>query len=112
MVQQIGTLESDRPARQRDGTVVVVFGTKAGVGKTTVAVGLALALAVDEARVALVDLDLKLGNVASVLGVRPTGDVLSALAPGVLDDLGQLRAQLVWGPSGVDVLAAPPPDDR
>jgi hypothetical protein len=112
MVEQVGLLDSvDRPAR-RAGQVVVVCGTRPGVGKTTVAVNLALALVGGEARVALVDLDLRLGNLAPLLGVKTGGDVLSALAPGVLDDLGRLRAQLAWGPSGVDVLPAPPPDDR
>ncbi|HEY3110969.1 MAG TPA: AAA family ATPase, partial [Chloroflexota bacterium] len=112
MAEQVGLLEAaDRPARSA-GKVVVVAGTRAGVGRTTVAVGLALALAGAEVRVALIDLDLRLGNLAPLLGIKPGGDILSALAPGVLDDLGRLRAQLAWGPSGVDVLPAPPPDDR
>src|SRR3954451_6549656 len=79
----------ERPPRGV-GKVVVVAGTRAGVGRTTVAVGLAMALAGAESRVALIDLDLRLGNLAPQLGIKPGGDVLSALAPGVLEDLGRL----------------------
>src|SRR5438094_247880 len=89
-VEEIRARDVDEAARARQpGTVVVVAGARA-----------------------LVDLDLRLGNIKSLLGLRTGGDVLSAVARDVLDDLGLLRAQLAWGPSGVDVLAAPPPDAR
>jgi hypothetical protein len=83
------------------------------VGKTTIAIDLALALAREtDARVALVDLDLQLGNIAGLLGIRRSGDVADALAPAILLDPGRLRSQLGCAPPGIDVLVAPSPDRR
>ncbi|HEY3109448.1 MAG TPA: P-loop NTPase [Chloroflexota bacterium] len=90
------------------GTVVTVFGIKGGIGKTTVAANLAVALAQETARsVALVDLDLPFGDVAVMLDLKPERDVLSALDPGVMHDPGRLQVQLTPGPAGVQVLPAP-----
>ncbi|MCY0881505.1 MAG: ParA family protein, partial [Firmicutes bacterium] len=51
------------------GTVISVFSSKGGVGKTTIAVNLALALAqVTQKSVALVDLDLQFGDVSPMVG--------------------------------------------
>jgi pilus assembly protein CpaE len=52
------------------GRIITVFAAKGGCGKTTVAINLAVALAEDPARhVALVDLDLRSGDVAATLGL-------------------------------------------
>jgi MinD-like ATPase involved in chromosome partitioning or flagellar assembly len=54
------------------GQIVTVFAAKGGCGKTTVAVNLAIALAEQPGRrVALVDLDLRNGDVAATLGLTP-----------------------------------------
>jgi pilus assembly protein CpaE len=54
------------------GTLVTVFSPKGGVGKTTIAVNLALGLANrGTARVCLVDLDLAFGDVAITLQLFP-----------------------------------------
>ena len=72
------------PARvdgdQRIGTLISVFSPKGGVGKTTCAVNLTVALAARGARVCLVDLDLAFGDVALTLQlppVRTIGDVVA-----------------------------------
>ena len=67
-------------ADQRNGSLVTVFSPKGGVGKTTLAVNLAVALAARGARVCLVDLDLSFGDVALTLQlppVRTIGDVVA-----------------------------------
>ncbi len=59
------------------GKVITVFSTKGGVGKTTVAVNLASALALNTSKkVALVDLDLEFGCVASMFGQKPTHTIV------------------------------------
>jgi len=55
------------------GRLVTVFAAKGGCGKTTIAINLAVALAQDpDCRVALVDLDLRTGDVAATLGLTPS----------------------------------------
>ncbi len=87
--------------------VVAVFSAKGGVGKTTIALNLAVALKELGLRTALVDGCLQFGDLRRLLGVAddlpsiidlPTDSVRSS-------DLGGL---MMVGPSGVEVLLAPP----
>jgi pilus assembly protein CpaE len=91
------------------GTVITLAGVKGGIGKTTIAVNLALFLAMDTARsVALVDLDLPYGDLAMLLNLKPTGSIVTAVSdPTILADPDLLQAQLCSGPGGVHVLTAP-----
>jgi flagellar biosynthesis protein FlhG len=68
-----------RDLRQRARVVAIVSG-KGGVGKTSLAVNLAIGLATLGRRVLLVDADLGLANVDLVLGQRPRGDLGHVLA--------------------------------
>lgn len=90
------------------GSIISVFGVKGGVGKTTLATNLAVALAQESsASVALVDLDVPFGDVALMLDMHPEHDILDALADEVIEDLERLQKLVVRSPHGVDVLAAP-----
>ena len=95
------------------GSIITMFGVKGGVGRTTLATDMAVALAQESsASVALVDLDVPFGDVALMLDIHPENDVLDALSDPVLDDLERLQKLLVRTPQGVHVLAAPlAPDD-
>jgi pilus assembly protein CpaE len=95
------------------GSIIAVFGVKGGVGKTTLATNLAVALAQEtSASVALVDLDIPFGDVALMLDIHPEHDILDALDDNVLNDLERLQRLLVRTDHGVHVLSSPlAPDD-
>jgi len=97
------------PVRQE---LLVFCSPKGGVGKTTLAVSSAAALAsrrFPDLRVLLVDLDLQFGDVGSVLGVQGNCSVAD-WAPGRVQsaDLQEVEARLAYHkPSGLWVLPAP-----
>jgi pilus assembly protein CpaE len=89
------------------GRVVSVFAPKGGVGKTTIAFNLAVALGQQQHQTVLIDGSLQFGDLRALLKVP-------ADAPSILDlptdriaesDL----ADVLWrDPSGIDILLAPP----
>jgi pilus assembly protein CpaE len=97
--------EQDTVSGMRRGLVLAVLSSKGGVGKTTVAVNLAIALkGLQDARVALVDADLHFGDVAALMNIRPERtihDMSQALSVEIAERFLQRHA------SGVEVLAAP-----
>jgi len=94
--------------RRVDGRTVVVASPKGGVGKSTVAVNIAIDLArTAPSQVVLVDLDLRFGDVATMLDLVPDhsiGDVFASRNG--LDTLA-LKTYLTAHPSGLWVVAAP-----
>ncbi|MEU9286845.1 AAA family ATPase [Streptomyces sp. NPDC048275] len=93
------------------GTVVAVTGAKGGVGATVTAVQLALAAQASGRSVALVDLDLQSGDVASYLDVqfrRSVADLaaISDINPRVLQDA------VYTHDSGIGLLLAPAEGER
>lgn len=89
--------------------IIAVTSGKGGVGKTNIAVNLALALRQLDYRVALVDVDLGLANVDIILGVTPPytlGHVFRGEK--TIDEIiaeGPLGLQVLAGGSGVADLA-------
>lgn len=79
--------------------VVVVTGGKGGVGTTTLAVNLAVALACDGRRTVLVDADFDSADAASLLHVDDTTNVAD-----VLSGRRNVHEALVRGPAGLQVL--------
>lgn len=93
---------------QKETQVVSIFSTKGGVGKTTIATNLAVAIAEKTSRrVALVDLDLQFGDIAVMLNVVPKKTITD-----LIQEIGQLDADLLESylvphPSGIKILPAP-----
>ncbi|MCS7294664.1 MAG: P-loop NTPase [Chloroflexota bacterium] len=104
MARRRGELEDPVP----QGTIVTVFGAKGGIGKTTIASNLAVALAMDAHQtVALVDMDTRFGDVAITMDI-PVERSIADLARNLHNiDRVTLRDYLVEHESGVRILPAP-----
>ena len=89
------------------GSIVAVFGPKGGVGKSTVAVNLAIAMAKAQQRVVLVDLDVDAGADALMLNVTPTKSIFDLPTNLSSSDPELLKGYMTQHPSGLHLLAAP-----
>lgn len=69
--QAVGLRKLVNKGQKSNSRVIVVASGKGGVGKTNIAVNLALALRQLDNCVALIDVDLGLANVDIVLGITP-----------------------------------------
>ncbi len=99
-------LETDR-RKKVSGKLLVFLGAKGGTGVTTLASNFAIALQQESGReVALVDLDVHLGDVSLVLGVTPKFTIHDALRNSARLDADFVSTLLTEHSSGVSVLAA------
>jgi len=91
------------------GKVITVYGPKGGVGTTTIATNLAVALQGPESKVVIVDGNLQYGDVAVFHNEQPRNTILdltpraSELDPDIINEV-----LIVHEKSGVHILAAPP----
>jgi pilus assembly protein CpaE len=93
--------------KKLSGQMLVFLGSKGGAGVTTVASNFALALAKEsDKKVALIDLNLQLGDVALVLGMKPRYSVRDALANTNRLDAEFVSTLLEVHNSGLAVLCA------
>jgi len=90
-----------------EGRAVAVMGTKGGVGATVIACQLAASLQEIGGRVALVDLNYPLGDVALHFDVEPTYTLADLARAEEELDATYLRTILKGHESGVQILAAP-----
>ena len=95
--------------RQRACRIVAVHGAKGGVGSTTIAVNLAVALRkLTNERVALVDASLQLGDVGVALNLHGSATILDLLMNIHELDMELLDRVLATHSSGVRVLLGAP----
>ena len=85
----------------RSVQVIAVTGGKGGVGKTTVAVNLSLALAKFGRRVVLLDGDLGLANIDVLLGLSPQYTLTD-----LIEGRCELSDVLLRGPGGIRIVPA------
>jgi pilus assembly protein CpaE len=90
------------------GTIVTVFGAKGGIGKSTVSVNLAVALAKQGGSVCIVDLDTGFGDVTPMLNIKPERTLRDFVRDH--EQIGQAEIKQYVShheESGLDVLASP-----
>ncbi|MFH0879509.1 MAG: P-loop NTPase [Lentisphaerota bacterium] len=93
-------LDSESGARRKNRRVIAVTSGKGGVGKTTVAINLAIASAMSGCKVLLLDADLGLANAHLLAGIHPgrsLQDVISGRLP--------LREAIAQGPGGIALIS-------
>lgn len=91
------------------GSIITLFGAKGGVGKTTIAVNLAVALARETTQsVVLIDGDSGFGDVASMLDLPPERSLTDLVRDVAKVTRETLPKYLARHSSGLAVLAAPP----
>ncbi len=92
------------------GIVVAVFSPKGGVGRTTVAVNLAVAAATELAkRVVIMDASFQFGDVGVLLNLNPKSKSIADLIPELdVGELDSIDTFLINHTAGVRVLLAPP----
>lgn len=96
----VNTKDSQLPKSKPVQIIAVVAG-KGGVGKTNVAVNLAIALAQKSKKVLLLDADLGLANIDILLGLRAKYNLSH-----VVQGLCSLKDIILKGPAGVMVIPA------
>jgi pilus assembly protein CpaE len=105
--RQISLSPADEQTRE-PGKVISIYSTKGGVGKSTIAVNLAVALSqLTSKKVAIVDLDLPFGDVAMLFDLVPRRTIADLVSESDTLDMKLIDNYLIQHSSGVKILPAP-----
>src|SRR5438067_6620290 len=105
--------EAEAAGTEHTGQIITLYSPKGGVGCTTIATTLALALQGEtQARVALVDFDLQFGDVDVLLDLRTGHGVHELMRSTDELDASILEAVMLKHQSGLNVLLPPPTLDQ
>jgi pilus assembly protein CpaE len=99
----------DRPellSNEQNAEIITFFSTKGGVGRTTLAVNLAVNLASRGKQVLLIDASLQFGDVAITLN-QPVKRSIANLLEADEITIGEIEKNIVKHESGLDLLLAP-----
>ena len=101
---------ADAAERTHDGQVVAIFSPKGGVGRTTVAVNLAVAAATELGKtVVVVDGSFQFGDVGVLLNLNPKNKSIADLIPELeAGEPESLDTFIISHSAGIRVLLAPP----
>ncbi|HZP97839.1 MAG TPA: response regulator [Candidatus Limnocylindria bacterium] len=109
-IQAAAAAPGAAPAARETGKIVTFFSPKGGVGRTTIATNLAVALhQTTEKPVVLVDGSLPFGDIAVILNMSPKAKTLADLIGSFEQaDADVVESILVQHSTGIKVLLAPP----
>ncbi len=110
-IAAIGDARAAARGEREPGRVVALFSPKGGVGRTTLAVNIAVAAATERtAKVVLMDGAFQFGDVAILLNLNPRGKSIADLVPELqaAGEIESLDTFTVAHSSGLRVLLAPP----
>ncbi len=100
----------DRPdliSNEASAEVLSFFSTKGGVGRTTLAVNLAVNLASRNKKVLLIDCSLQFGDVAITLNQAVKRSIFNIVESGEEISLSEVEKNIVKHSSGLDLILAP-----
>lgn len=103
-----GHNSTQNPIKQKDGKIIVFLSTKGGVGKTTLSVNAATALAKKNLAVAVIDLDLQFGDVPLLFDKEPKATIYDWVKESLDEKDGEVEPYMMKHQSGVEFIAAPP----
>lgn len=107
-LERVGENSSSNSARPKSGRIIAVAGASGGVGTTSIAVNMACSIArIPNESVALIDLDLSLGDADVFLDSIPEYTLLDVAENVSRLDLSLLRKSLTKHDSGVYLLPRP-----
>lgn len=87
--------------------IVMVYGAKDGIGKTSFAANLAVSLAQEKQKVAIIDLDLQYGDVNVFFGIESRTTISELVQEQVAVNIDVIRQHMALHASGVNILCAP-----
>lgn len=99
--------EKKQQVRNTKPQVITIFGTKGGVGKTTIAVNTAVQLAQTKKKVVMVDLDLQFGDISVFLNLAPKRTIAELAQEGGEPDIDLIESYMIPHLSGIKILPAP-----
>jgi pilus assembly protein CpaE len=104
---QVGSGSSGQSNSPQEGKIITFYSAKGGVGCTTLATNLALALHTEETKVCVVDCNLQFGDVAVFFNIKPQHSVIELFESAEALDPEFIASVALSHASGVRIFLAP-----